>query len=121
MYNIIDYGASPDGRKLCTVAIQKAIDDCHERGGGRVYLPAGRYLTGTLFLKSRCVLYLENGATILGSPDHRDYKCAGEPNPFTISWANDGTMTSDSGRYWALIIAEDSEDVGIEGGGVIDG
>ncbi len=39
--NIIDHGAKGDGEFLNTKAIQAAIDQCHEKGGGTVYVPAG--------------------------------------------------------------------------------
>lgn len=44
MSNILDYGAVPDGRTLCTGAIQRAIDLCEK--GGTVYIPKGTFLSG---------------------------------------------------------------------------
>jgi pectate lyase-like protein len=41
-----DYGAIGNGVFDCTTAIQSAIDDCHDAGGGEVYFPAGTYLVG---------------------------------------------------------------------------
>ena len=46
------FGAKPDGATLCTAAIQKAIEQCASAGGGTVRLPAGAWLTGTIFLRS---------------------------------------------------------------------
>ena len=37
--------------------------------GGTVYVPAGRYRTASLFLKSNTTLYLEKGAVLLGDND----------------------------------------------------
>ena len=51
-YNIMAYGAVADGQTNCREAIQKAIDHCNENGGGRVVVPAGKYLSGTIILKS---------------------------------------------------------------------
>jgi polygalacturonase len=72
-YNIRNYGAIPDGKTMGTVFIQKAIDDCSANGGGRVIVPAGIYLTGSIRLKSNVELHLETGATIIGSTQQKDY------------------------------------------------
>ena len=53
--NVKDYGAKGDGVTLDTRAILDAINACNN---GVVYFPAGRYLTGTIFLKSGVTLYL---------------------------------------------------------------
>src|SRR5262245_8195225 len=49
---ITKYGAQPDGTTLCTKAIADAIAACHQSGGGRVVVPAGRFLTGAIHLLS---------------------------------------------------------------------
>jgi len=59
--NVSDYGALGDGRTVNTKTIQKAIDDCHESGGGKVLFSNGNYVTGTLFLKSNVILHIEAG------------------------------------------------------------
>jgi polygalacturonase len=56
VFEIGAFGARPDGRTLCTAAIQQAIDACHAAGGGRVLCEAGTYLTGTLTLRSHVEL-----------------------------------------------------------------
>ncbi|MDB5110270.1 MAG: pehX 7 [Mucilaginibacter sp.] len=76
-YNIKNYGAVPDGKTIGTAFIQKAIDDCSINGGGRVLVPAGIYLTGSIRLKSNVELHLETGATIIGSTQHTDYPAIG--------------------------------------------
>ena len=68
-----DFGAVADGATLNTLAIQKAIDACSQKGGGIVTFPAGRYLTGTIQLKDGVTLYLESKAVILGSANADDY------------------------------------------------
>jgi len=72
-WNIRSYGATGDRQTNDQEVIQKAIDACHEAGGGTVVCPAGDYLTGTLHLKDHVTLYLESGATLWGSTDQSDY------------------------------------------------
>src|SRR5437899_2967932 len=45
-YDIRDFGAAGDGTTDCTGAFQQAIEACATAGGGRVLVPAGRFLTG---------------------------------------------------------------------------
>ena len=66
-----DFFAVGDGSADDTRALQGAIDACPS--GGRVLVPAGVYRTGPLTLKSCLTLELADGATLLGSPDERDY------------------------------------------------
>src|SRR5512146_3115668 len=73
VFNVRDYGALGDGQTLDSFTIQAAIDACAARGGGTVYLPAGRYLSGSLFLRNDIALHLDAGAIILGSEDPEDY------------------------------------------------
>lgn len=71
--DICKFGARPDGKTLCTGPIQQAIDTCADAGGGRVTVPAGSFLTGTVFMKSNVTLHLKENAMLLGSPWIRDY------------------------------------------------
>jgi hypothetical protein len=71
--DVRDLGAVGDGKRPCTPAIQKAIDQCAARGGGTVRLPAGTWLTGTVYLESNLTLVLDKGCTLLGSRKHEDY------------------------------------------------
>lgn len=72
--NILDYGAKGDGTTLNTEYIQNAIDDCCKNGGGLVTIPAGKYLTGTLRLKSNVELHLEHNALLKASANLAHYK-----------------------------------------------
>ena len=72
-FNVLDHGAARDGKTLDTAALQAAIDACAQAGGGTVYVPAGVYHTGSLFLKSNLALYLDAGALLLGSQNADDY------------------------------------------------
>lgn len=107
--SILDYGAKPDGRTLCTGAIQRAIDEVFQAGGGLVYAPPGTFLIGGLELKSRVTLYLEAGCILLGSTAIDDYTYNSGP----AQWGDA------NGHH--LIHARKAEDVTLCGPGVIDG
>jgi len=72
-YLITDYGAVGDGVKLNTPIIQTAIDAAANDGGGIVEIPAGKFLSGSIFLKKNVQLYLDEGAVLLGSQNIADY------------------------------------------------
>jgi len=100
-----DYKASffhinSDGTTLNTRSIQFAIDYISKNGGGRLVFYVGRYLTGSIHMKSNVTLQLEEGAVLLGSTNPFDYDRIGNT---------------------ALIHARDLENVGITGKGMIDG
>lgn len=109
-FDIRSYGAVGDGIRLNTLAIQKAIDACYFSGGGRVVFPAGRFLSGTLVLKDRINLHLDENAVLLGSTDLSDYR---NLDPFTEG------LGIDVG--WALLVAVDASQIAITGSGSIDG
>ena len=110
-FNILDFGAVNDGKTINTIAIQKAIDVCASKGGGTVYFPAGKYISGTLFLKSHITLNLGPGAILEGSNNLNDY-------PVTISQIRSYT---DNYTDKSLIYGEGLEYIGITGHGIIDG
>jgi Glycosyl hydrolases family 28 len=103
-------GVIGDGATLNTARIQQAIDDCSAAGGGTISFPAGRYLTGTIQIKSHVTLRLEAQATLLGSTEASDYR---NVDPFI-----DG---SGNPLGHALIVAVDADHVGLEGPGTVDG
>src|SRR5688500_9465482 len=71
--NITDFGAKGDGTTKNSEAFKKAIETCSANGGGRVVVPAGKWLTGPLYLKSNVNLHLQDNAVILFSQDPNDY------------------------------------------------
>ncbi len=100
-YKASFFGIESNGIALNTRSIQKAIDHIHENGGGRLVFDVGRFVTGTIYMKSNVTIHLEEGAILLGSLNPFDY---------------------DRNRYWtAMIFAYDQENIGITGKGVIDG
>jgi polygalacturonase len=78
-YDVRSFGASGDGSTLATAGLQAAIDRCHAAGGGTVLVPAGRYLTGTLYLRTwvrRCGLtpvFILLSSTVIACYPTRDY------------------------------------------------
>jgi len=72
-FNIIDFGAIPDGHTLNTDPINNAIAKCSDDGGGIVIIPAGLWITGPIVLKSNVNLHLESGALVSFSRDHSNY------------------------------------------------
>ena len=70
-FNIVDYGARNDGSASATAAIRSAIQAAKAAGGGTVYVPAGRYVTGPIELVSNLVLEIDAGA-VLQFPASRD-------------------------------------------------
>lgn len=102
-YPVTRFGAVGDGFTLNTRAIQAAIDSCHANRGGRVVIPAGQFVTGTLYLKSNVDLHLDSGAVLLGSL-----------NPF--DYVKDPTV-----RWTSLLFAIGQKYVSVTGSGTIDG
>lgn len=69
--SILTFGADPSAERISTTAIQQAI--AKAKPGDSVVIPAGRYLTGAIFLKSDITLHLAQGAVLLGSQHLDDY------------------------------------------------
>lgn len=110
-YNIMDYGAKSDTTVLSTSALQRAIDACSQAGGGRVVVPVGQYKIGSIILRSDVHLYLEQGATLYGSTDLKDYQ------PMKSDYVSLRTQTTTI----QLIYADKVHNVTISGFGTIDG
>ena len=115
-YNVKDFGAMGDGKTLDHHAINAAIDTCVAHGGGRIVLPAGTYLCGSIRLKSHVELHLMTGSKILAAPAKmKAYDEAEE-------WI--GPAYQDGGHSYfknSLIYAIGANDVSITGRGMIDG
>ena len=111
-YVITKYGAKPANTAAKNQkAIQKAIDQCSKKGGGRVVVPAGqKFLTAALQLKSGVNLVVEEGAVL---------EFAFEPELYPIvptRWEG-----LDCWNLSPLIYAYQAKDIAITGRGTIDG
>lgn len=108
--SITEFGAVADGITLNTEAFDKAIKAVAEKGGGKVIVPAGLWLTGPIVLQSNIHLYLEENALILFTADHTQYPI--------IKTSFEGLETR---RCQSPISAVNAENVAITGKGVMDG
>jgi polygalacturonase len=115
-YRITDYGVKNDSLVLQTTEIQAVIDMAADNGGGVVVIPAGTYLSGSLFFKPGTHLHIEEGATLKGSDDISNFKLlitriegqtvkyfaalvnVDRVDGFTIS--GKGTINGNGLRYW---------------------
>jgi polygalacturonase len=109
--DVRDYGAVDDGVTLNTRAFDRAIEACHEQGGGRVWIPAGTWLTGAIHLRSNVNLCLEKDALVRFSTRFSDYL----PVVFT-RWEG-----VECYNYSPLIYAHDCENIAVTGEGIFDG
>jgi polygalacturonase len=108
--NITGFGARDGGVEPATAAIQRAIDNAANRGGGTVVVPAGRFLTGAITLRGNVTLRLEEGSVLLGSQDPADY-------PLVLTrWEG-----AEHRAHQSLLFAERADNIAIEGKGTVDG
>ena len=101
-YQAVAFGVKSDGVTNNTRSIQHAIDYISAQGGGRLVFYVGRYLTGSIELKSNVTIHLNEGAVLLGSTNPYDYRQI-------------------PGTWLGLILANKAENIGVTGRGVIDG
>ena len=110
-FSINDFGAVADGVTMNTEAINNAITACNDAGGGMVIIPQGKYLTGSVHLKSNVNLHLNDNAVLLFSTNPKDYL------PVVLTrWEG-----IDCYNYSPLIYAYDLENIAITGKGTLDG
>ena len=98
-----DFGARPDGVTMNTASIQAAIDFASSRGGGRVVLDNGDYVSGSIYLKNNVTLHIEKDAALVGSLNPYDY------------------VKDPVAKWTGLVMAVKVDNIGITGEGVIDG
>ncbi len=111
-FNVREFGAMGDGETKDTIAIQSAIDAANAKGGGRVVIEGGTFLSGALMLKSGVELYIDRTAKLLASPDIADFP----------DWP-DGHVVRENlprQRLAAFIYADEAANIAIAGSGTID-
>jgi polygalacturonase len=105
--NIKDFGGVGDGLSLNTEAFKKAISALEKKGGGRLVVPQGVYLTGLISLKDNIDLHLERNAIIMATPDK------------TLHVKENNGVKED--KATPLINASKRTNICITGEGIIDG
>src|SRR5688572_16004246 len=110
-YNVLNFGAKNDSSKLATQAIAAAIRAASKKGGGTIYFPAGKYLTGPIHLKSNITIFIDAGAELHFSDNFDDYL------PFVES-RFEGV---DVHNFSPLFYAYKAENIAIVGRGLING
>lgn len=108
--NIKDFGAVNGGYTLNTKAFADAIDAVSKKGGGKVVIPPGIWLTGPIILKSNIELHAETGALIKFSTDKSLYPI--------IETSFEGLNTW---RCISPIYGKNLENIAFTGNGVWDG
>jgi polygalacturonase len=110
-FSILDFNAVGNGTTSNTAAIAAAVSACNAGGGGTVLVPAGKFLTGPIHLKSNVNLHLAKGAVLLFSTDPAEYL------PLVLTrWEGVEVM-----NYSPLIYAYEQENIAVTGEGVLDG
>jgi polygalacturonase len=109
-FNIVNFGARPDGLTLNTNSINKAIDACSAKGGGVVLIPQGFWLTGPIVLKSNVNLHISRAALVQFTDDKSQYPLV------------EGNYEGHAAvRNQSPVTGTDLENIAITGEGVIDG
>ncbi|MBQ9204393.1 MAG: glycoside hydrolase family 28 protein [Prevotella sp.] len=101
--SLTEVGGVGDGVTLNTEAFKKGISQLTKKGGGRLSVPQGVWLTGPIQLKDNIELHLAKNAIILMSPDKSLF-------------ANEK-----SSRCFPGISAKKCKNIAITGQGIIDG
>lgn len=108
--DIRDFGAKADGETLNTEAINNAIKAVSEKGGGKVVIPEGLWLTGPVVLQNNVNLHVEKNALVLFSGDADLYPL--------VRTSFEGL---DMLRCQSPVSAMNAENIAITGYGVLDG
>ena len=102
-----DFGGKADAKTLNTNAIQQAIQQCSQRGGGTVVLSPGVWLSGPIQLQSNITLEVAKGATL---------KASNAEGKFVAAFIGQPARANE-----AFIFASQAQNVAITGGGTLDG
>ena len=122
---ITDMGAVSGGEFDNALIINSAIDSCSRAGGGRVVVPAGQFMSGTIYLKAGVELRLDKGAELLASRNLASYGHYVTDKDMSRYDTGVGTANQNcaSDTIWsqALVIAHHADGAAITGCGRIDG
>jgi polygalacturonase len=110
-FDVRQFGAKGDGKTLDTAAIQKALDECGNAGGGMVLFPVGTYLSKPITLRAKTTVQLAAGAKL---------QATGEQAAFLKSGTN-WLAAKGGGDFMPFIGGKALVDVTITGNGTIDG
>ena len=113
VFDVRQFGAAGDGKTPDTAAIQKALDECAQSGGGVVEIPAGIYLSKPVFLRSKTTLQLDAGAVLQARDEPSDFLDASGAtlafvngkNLTNVVIAGRGTIDGAGARWWAPVRA----------------
>jgi len=108
---VTDFGAKGDSITDCTLAFKNAIEACNIAGGGKVIVPAGKYSSGAIYLKSNVNLHLKDSSKILFYTNPEKYL----PLVYTRF---EGVECM---NFSSLIYAFNEQNIAVTGKGIIDG
>lgn len=103
-----DLGARAGSRENIAPLINEAIRRLSEAGGGRLVVPCGEFVAGTVNLLSNVTLHLDEGAVLRASPDLAHYD--------RHEWGHHDDITP-----WHFLYAKDAENIAVTGRGTLDG
>lgn len=138
--SIVEYGAVGDGLTKNSAAFKAAIEEVNAKGGGKVIVPRGIWITGPVTLLSNVNLHLEDGSLIIFSKDKDDYplvetsfeglntiRCQSPINAYqveNIAITGKGTIDG-SGEVWRSVkrgkMTEDQWKKLVKSGGIVEG
>ncbi|MBR1797967.1 MAG: glycoside hydrolase family 28 protein [Clostridiales bacterium] len=123
LLDVTKFGAVGDGVTNNTSYIQATI--AAAPSDATIYIPAGEYLTGPIFLKSDMTLWIDEGAVIKGLTDRSLYPVLPGVIRDLYDNSKEDIIASWEGNpldcYASLITAVKCENVDIVGKGTIDG
>jgi hypothetical protein len=108
--NLARAGGTADGKTLNTEAIAKAISSLAQKGGGKLVIPPGIWLTGPIRLQSNIQLHLEEGALVQFTSDFKQYP--------EVTFDVKGEKET---RLMSPLYGDNLQNVAITGRGVFDG
>ena len=107
--SIVDFGGVGDGGTMNTESFAKAMKHLAQKGGGKLVVPAGIWLTGPIQFENCTELHVEQGALVLFTTDFDAY-------PLVSSIYEGNTAQKKMAPLWAY----EKHDVAITGAGAFD-